>query len=340
MECFNLKLRQGTKKMLWLFILFGFIFPDLLSQEIQSVKGEMIWNKAPHNAFPDIEKFNDSFFCTFREAGSHHKKNGKIRIIQSSDGEKWKSVFFEGYNDCDLRGPKLSVTSQGQLMLNAAVNYWGDNNKLKRQSVTWLSFDGEYWDGPYYCPTGVNTWRWNVAWDDSVGYSVAYTGKDKSGALYSTLDGKEWKLIKKGLFPDVKSYPNEADVAFTKDSISFCLLRRERGDQSAFLGKSTAPYEEWTWTDLGVRVGGPELKILNYGTVLAGVRLYDENRRTALCILDIEKSSLKEIYSFKSGGDTGYTGIIEVDSNIWVSYYSSHEGKSSIYLAKIPLPIN
>ena len=38
-----------------------------------------------------------------------------------------------------------------------------------------------------------------------------------------------------------------------------------------------------------------------------------------------------------SGGDTSYPGMLVHDGKLWVSYYSSHEGKAAIYLAKIPL---
>ena len=36
-----------------------------------------------------------------------------------------------------------------------------------------------------------------------------------------------------------------------------------------------------------------------------------------------------------SGGDTSYAGMVWHEGLLWVSYYSSHEGKSAIYLAKV-----
>jgi len=38
------------------------------------------------------------------------------------------------------------------------------------------------------------------------------------------------------------------------------------------------------------------------------------------------------------GGDTSYAGLVLHDGLLWVSYYSLHEGKTSIYLAKVQLP--
>jgi hypothetical protein len=39
-----------------------------------------------------------------------------------------------------------------------------------------------------------------------------------------------------------------------------------------------------------------------------------------------------------SGGDNSYPGMAWHDGTLWLSYYSSHEGKASIYLAEIALP--
>ncbi|MBN9121401.1 MAG: hypothetical protein J0I06_19995 [Planctomycetes bacterium] len=36
-----------------------------------------------------------------------------------------------------------------------------------------------------------------------------------------------------------------------------------------------------------------------------------------------------------SGGDTSSAGLVWHHGVLWVSYYSSHEGKSAVYLAKV-----
>ena len=38
-----------------------------------------------------------------------------------------------------------------------------------------------------------------------------------------------------------------------------------------------------------------------------------------------------------SGGDCSYPGMVWHEGLLWMSYYSSHEGKTSIYLAKVRL---
>ena len=39
-----------------------------------------------------------------------------------------------------------------------------------------------------------------------------------------------------------------------------------------------------------------------------------------------------------SAGDNSYPGLVLHEDVLWVSYYSSHDGKTSIYLAKLKLP--
>jgi len=74
---------------------------------------------------------------------------------------------------------------------------------------------------------------------------------------------------------------------------------------------------------------------LSDGRLLAAVRLYDEPVRTSLCRVNAENGTMTECVRLPSGGDTSYAGVVEHDDVIWVSYYSSHESKTAIYLAKV-----
>jgi len=47
---------------------------------------------------------------------------------------------------------------------------------------------------------------------------------------------------------------------------------------------------------------------------------------------------LVPLATLPSGGDTSYAGLAWHEGQLWVSYYSSHEGKSAIYLAKLAIP--
>jgi len=331
--------------------------PALASGEGEGAGAEIvsldqIWDRAPHNAFTDLIRFRDQWYCAFREATDHHSPDGKLRVIRSQDGETWESVALmegEAPGD-DVRDAKLSLTSEGHLMLNGAIAFKDDPART-RQSVTWISEDGESWSGPHACPTGLDTWRWSATWHDASAYSLAYTGKDQSGTLYRSEDGVRWKAVAEDLFPQAPDgRANEASLSFQPDGTALCLLRRDPVERSerfapganAVLGVASPPYREWDWRDLGVRMGGPKLLRLKDGRHIAAVRHYGEPgaaiASTALYWIDPEKGAVSRLLRLPSGGDTSYAGLVEHEGLLWMSYYSSHEERTSIYLARIRLP--
>ena len=55
-----------------------------------------IWDQAPHSAFTDLIRFNNAFYCSFREGSSHLGPGGSVRVIKSIDGIDWETIaFFE-----------------------------------------------------------------------------------------------------------------------------------------------------------------------------------------------------------------------------------------------------
>jgi hypothetical protein len=52
------------------------------------------------------------------------------------------------------------------------------------------------------------------------------------------------------------------------------------------------------------------------------------------------RDKVEPLLTFPSGGDCSYAGIAQgtEPGTLLVSYYSSHEGKTSIYLARVRIP--
>lgn len=299
------------------------------------IEVKKIWNAAPHNAFTDLIWFNNQFFCVFREGQSHVSPDGALRVITSADGENWKSAALITSPDSDLRDAKITVTPSGKLMLSGAGAFH-DKSVHTHQSLVWFSDDGFNWSKKLEIGDP-DFWLWRTTWNKKNAYNFGYgCGEKKSLRLYKSADGKNFETLVKDL--NIEGYPNETAVVFKGDT-AICLLRRDGEKNSGLLGTSLPPYKNWKWTDLEVKIGGPAMILLPDGKLLAAVRLYgvDKQRstRTSLCSINLNSSKISEVLSLPSGGDTSYAGMAFQGGFLWVSYYSSHEGKTAIYLAKI-----
>jgi hypothetical protein len=102
------------------------------------------------------------------------------------------------------------------------------------------------------------------------------------------------------------------------------------------IGKAAYPYNQWTWMETGWSVGGPALiNIPGKGIFGSGRCTIDGIPRTVVGKVDQE--GFTPLLALPSGGDCSYPGMVYHEGVLWMSYYSSHEGKTSIYLSKIKL---
>jgi hypothetical protein len=298
------------------------------------IEVKKIWDQAPHNAFTDLVRFKDRWYCVFREGRAHVSPDGALRVITSTDGDKWESAALIKSPNSDLRDAKITVTPDGQLMLCGAEALH-DKWKKSHQSLAWFSKDGRIWSDRHEIGDPDN-WLWRVTWNKDTAYGIGYgCGKDEYVRLYSSKDGKKFDTLVPRLH-DVGG-PNESSIVFDGDTAT-CLLRRDGKGAAGLVGVSRSPFTKWEWKNLGARIGGPHMIRLTDGRFVAAVRLYDKKVRTALCWLDPQAGKLTEFLTLPSGGDTSYAGLVLHDGLLWMSYYSSHEGKTSIYLARVRIP--
>lgn len=295
---------------------------------------QKIWDKDPHNAFTGLTRFKDKWYCVFRTGKAHVSEDGALQVLESKDGTDWKPVARITSETADLRDAKISVTPEGQLMLSGA-GALHQPAPYRHLSMAWFSDDGTHWSKAHIIGDP-NLWLWGMKWHDGNVYSIGYhTGKEgpKFTRLYKSSDGKKFETVVDKLID--KGYSNESSLVFTKDNTCYCLLRRDGKGATGLLGTSKPPYTKWDWKDLGVKIGGPELFQLPDGRFLATVRLYSPKVRTSICQIDVDKGTLTELLALPSGGDTSYANMVLHDGLLNVSYYSSHEGKTSIYFAKV-----
>ena len=87
---------------------------------MELIEARRIWDQAPHNAFTDLARFQNRWFCAFREGKNHVSPDGALRVITSPDGEKWESAALIASPDSDLRDAKITLMPDGRLMLCGA----------------------------------------------------------------------------------------------------------------------------------------------------------------------------------------------------------------------------
>lgn len=311
------------------------------------VDARKIWDEGAHNAFTDLIRWQDRWWCTFRESEGHVGGDGAIRVITSTDGVNWVSAAFLTEKDVDLRDPKLTATPDGRLMLNCGGSVYLGTKVLKgRQSRVLFSSNGRTWTAPRRI-LKEGDWLWRVTWQGGMAYGAAYRsglggstapGPEWALSLYRSKDGLDWELVKN---LDVLGRPNETTLNFEPDGEMIALVRREAEGQLGYVGRAGPPYTSWTWKEANHRFGGQNLIRLPNGTWIVGTRDYtriDAATKTGATTMLAELGAdgkLGPLINFKSGGDTSYPGMVWHDGQLWVSYYSSHEGKSAIYLARL-----
>lgn len=325
-------------------------------ESIKIVEVKKIWDAGDHNAFTDLIRFQGRWYCTFREGNSHapggnpKAENGKIRIIASSDGDSWESVGLLSEPGVDLRDPKLSITPENKLMIIMGGSLYGDsydgatgkvhvNRLITAHSRVSFSAKGTDWSEvqPIEASGGgwpAGEWLWRVTWHKGRAWGVALNLLDWQNnplKLYTSADGRHYRLNAVMTIPG-----NEVTLRFLEDDTMIALCRQGGGTGEAWIGTSQPPYTQWTWRSTENRIGGPNFIILPNGRMWAGGRYYGgKKNQTAIGPMSLNSYSPELI--FPSGGDNSYPGFVWYQNLLWMSYYSSHEGKSSIYLAKVKI---
>lgn len=292
---------------------------------------QKIWDNAPHNAFTDLLHHDEHFYCCFRE-GEHHAGgiNGKIRIIKSVDGVEWSSIALLSKRGIDLRDPMISIMPNGKWLMNMGGTKWEGDLQKERDSYVSFSDDGAEWSAPAKLPYP-GEWIWRLTWHQGTGYAFAYS--DEAVSLVSTIDAQEYEFMHRFELPHS---PNETTIRFLEDGTMVALVRTK--GPHGMIGHSPAPYTEWNWVDTGHRLGGPNFLIENDKQMWACSRRliqkfnkeFDETVIFARMGLD----HYEPLLLLPSGGDCGYPGMVQKGKKIYLTYYSSHEGKSQIYFAE------
>lgn len=314
---------------------------------------QRIWSQAPSNSFTDIHGYAGNLYCVLREGTTHTASDGKIRVLRYNPSTLvWDSIKLLSYTPPapytagDLRDPKLSTRpSDGKLMLTVAATLWTGSTKNGTQSMSYFSTDGINWGTPNIIGAPGSGWLWRTEWSGGTAYNFKYGGD--AIRLFESADGTAFTTqVGPTYFSGLGREVNE--TALTFDGTRMVALARCEDATlfGAMLGSGNPPYSSITWYDTHCKIGGPDLFRMENGQIILGARRYAGNvasgdRYTAILLVQedlhsISKELLRLPPTTGDAGDCGYPGIWKYGSQLWVSYYSSHElGKPCVYIAKI-----
>ncbi|MFA6507506.1 MAG: hypothetical protein WCT14_15505 [Treponemataceae bacterium] len=296
---------------------------------------QKIWEGAPHNAFTDLVCFKGAWFCAFREGEKHARCAGKIRVITSTDGIEWESAALLEEKDVDLRDPHFSIRSDGFLEMVMGGTYFRDGGYVGRRPRVSISADGMAWSAPKPILAD-GDWLWRVTRRESDGqaFGISYRLPRKNFWTIHLMKSTDGEQYTETATMKVNGKPNEATIRFGIDGQAITLVRRESGPAKAWIGTSMPPYTDWNWNATKEYIGGPNFLMLGEGELWAAGRFIRRGKaRTALALMTT--TSVEPVLFLPSSGDCSYPGMVAIGDTLTMSYYSSHEGKTSIYLAQI-----
>jgi len=182
-------------------VVVSLLSPIVAAAEPQIVSVTKIWDQGKHNAFTDLIRWHDKFYCTFREADAHVGGDGQLRVLESADGDKWQSAALIGETGIDLRDPKLSITPDDRLMIVAGGSVYEGKTLKGRQPRVTFSKNGRDWTPPQRV-LEEGDWLWRVTWHGGKAYGISYNAEERTSpaAQEAAKTGKvqngpaEWKL--------------------------------------------------------------------------------------------------------------------------------------------------
>lgn len=298
-----------------------------------------IWDRSEHAAFPDLLRYRDAWYVSFREGEKHiGDGGGRVVVLRSEDGLAFEPVARFAEPAVDLRDPKLSETPDGRLLVLAGGARYEDGGVVDRRPRVWFSHTGRTFSDPATI-LWHDEWLWRVSWHEGVAWGVSYSYPPDLGdsrlLLFRSDDGLDWERVAQLAVPGL---PSEVTVRVLADRTMLALVRRERRDDpQGWIGVAAPPYSSWSWTPCGHRLGGPNVLELPDGRLIAGSRAYGEGPTYTTVLARLTRTSYEPFLTLPSGGDTSYPGLVWHDGLLHVCWYSSHEGRTALYLARVSL---
>lgn len=322
-------------RVLWLLLIFisGVAFAQ--SAEIDEIRYFKIWDRAPHNAFTDLALFKGKLYVTFREGADHASDDGAIRILSSTDTYRFEDNNLFTDPHFDLRDPKILNYNDTLLIVTYCR---ADRNRKIVQTAIRYSEDGKTWSKEIVYTQQNTWWLWSLCNFKGRLVSAGYNFFNSQFVNLFEFDkkGGNFTKIYHNMFS--KYNPSETTLAASPDGDTmFCAIRTMYATPTPMgYCANDSSLRKWEFKEVNYLImGGPKLFYLKDRGLYLLTR--DNTFRTSLFSINTRTFDSKKLFTLPSSGDNGYAAAVQYKGKLFISYYSSHEGKASIYMASINL---
>ena len=290
-------------------------------------------------AFCDAVKYGDKYYLVFREGMTHAPyhdwhKNGYLKILSSTNLDKWYEELEIKEEGWDLRDPCFCVGNNNRLHLYYGYYSFETPNPLYKTGHSELVLNNGELSVKNTEKVDIgsfsNLWLWKVYFNEGLYYGTAY-GEGFPLQYVTSSDGVHFQTTS-----EIINEGDETSLVELSDKRKIAVIRSIVPKGKSDLAISEPPYTEWKTYHLNEMIESPESFIYNGEIYVIGRSTYG----MSMFKLDLDDKKVKPIYNFfafGSYGDCGYPGVIIEGNRLDVLYYSVNPetNVTCIYQAKL-----
>lgn len=286
-----------------------------------------------HNAFTALVRWQDHYWLAYRAGVDHNSAQADLVVLRSADGKDWHKAFTLDVLPDD-RDPQFLATDKRLFLYN---------NAMKGGALTaYVVFtdDGKTWSKPQPAlPERFILWKplahggkYHATMhkkDEGTG------GKGREVHYITSTDGLKWEAVSKVRGGNWESettlWPGPGDKLTA-------FLRQKYGSPPCQVLEAEPPYRAWKPIAPPVKhLSGHCVHHIGDVTYLMSRTIDPKTRKMGTMIYLYADGKATPYCELPSGGDCAYPEAVRQGDDLLVSYYSSHEGATNIYLAVVPL---
>jgi hypothetical protein len=303
--------------------------PLVQPQDVRKVFGD----GKTHNAFTALAKFKGDYWLAFRSGKDHNSPDAAVVVLRSTDGTDWKEAFRLQVLRDD-RDPQFLVTEKRLFLY--------DNAMRGKELIAFVTYtdDGKTWSKPEQT-LETNFIMWKPCTYNGKHYAAVHSkadgnsGKDRIAQLVTSDDGIHWRKIST---IRAGNWESETTLFFLPTGKAIGLLRQKYGSPTAQVFEAEAPYTTWQSREPPVNHFSGHCVHHFRGTTYVLTRTMDYGKRQAGTMIYLWNSGKMTPYcKLPAAGDCAYPEAVEMGDDMLVSWYSSHEGPTNVYTARVPL---